>query len=76
MNVHKNAKLTPAGRALLVNRIERGERADVVAREMRVSRRTAFKWLKRYRAEGEAGLRDRSSTPHHHPNRISRSRRR
>ena len=76
MNVHKNAKLAPAGRALLVNRIERGERADVVAREMGVSRRTAFKWLKRYRTEGEAGLRDRSSTPHHHPNRIPRSRRR
>ena len=76
MNVHKNAKLTPAGRALLVKRLERGERAEVVAREMGVSRRTAFKWLKRHREEGEEGLRDRSSTPHHHPNRIPRSRRR
>ena len=72
MNVHKNAKLTPAGRALLVERIEGGERAAVVAQEMGVSARTAFKWLKRSREEGEDGLRDRSSTRHHHPNRIPR----
>ena len=74
--MHKNAKLTPAGRALLVKRIESGERAEVVAGEMGVSRRTAFKWLKRHREEGEAGLEDRSSRPHRHPRRIPRARRR
>ena len=61
---------------MLVNRIESGERAEVVAGEMGVSRRTAFKWLKRYREEGEAGLRDRSSRPHHHPKTTPRARRR
>lgn len=76
MNVHKNAKLTPAGRALLVQRILAGEKAGVVAGEMGVSRRTAFKWLKRYREEGEPGLEDRSSRPHRHPNRTPRARRR
>ena len=76
MNVHKNAKLTPGGRALLVKRIEAGERAEVVAGEMGVSRRTAFKWLKRYREEGEAGLQDRSSRPRSHPKRTPRFRRR
>ena len=76
MNVHKNAKLTPAGRAVLVRRIEAGERPETVAVEMGVSRRTAFKWLKRFREEGEEGLRDRSSKPHHHPRRIPRHRRR
>ena len=76
MNVHKNAKLTPAGRAVLVRRIEAGERVEVVAAEMGVSRRTAFKWLKRFREEGEAGLEDRSSRPHRHPRRIPRHRRR
>lgn len=76
MNVHKNAKLTPAGRALLVKRIESGEPAKVVARQMGVSRRTAYKWLGRYRSEGEAGLQDRSSKRHHYPNRMPRSRRR
>ena len=76
VNVHKNAKLTPAGRALLVQRLLAGERAEVVAREMGVSRRTAFKWLKRYRQEGEEGFRDRSSKPRHHPRRTPRARRR
>lgn len=76
VNVHKNAKLAPAGRALLVERIESGEKADVVAQEMGVSRRTAYKWLKRYREEGEAGLQDRSSRRHSYPNRTPRHRRR
>ena len=58
VNVHKNAKLTPAGRALLVERIEAGEQASEFTREMGVSRRTAFKWLKRYREERRAGCRD------------------
>ena len=49
VSVHKNAKLTPAGRAVLVRRIEAGEPVEVVTREMGVSRRTGFKWLKRFR---------------------------
>lgn len=61
---------------MLVGRIEAGERPDVVAAEMGVSRRTAFKWLKRFREEGEEGLLDRSSRPHRHPRRIPRHRRR
>lgn len=40
VNMHKNARSTPAGRALLVERIEAGEKAGVVAGEMGVSRRT------------------------------------
>jgi transposase InsO family protein len=32
-----------------------------------VSRSTAYKWLRRWREEGEAGLQDRSSAPHHIP---------
>ncbi len=76
MNVHKNAKLTPAGRAVLVKRVLAGEPVEVVTREMGVSRRTGFKWLKRFREEGEEGLLDRSSRPHHHPRRIPRQRRR
>jgi transposase InsO family protein len=34
-----------------------------------VSERTAYKWLARYRAGGEAALHDRPSTPHRSPNR-------
>jgi transposase InsO family protein len=33
-----------------------------------VSRPTAYKWVERYRLEGEAGLADASRAPHHHPN--------
>ena len=40
---------------------------------MGVSRRTAFKWLRRWREEGEAGLEDRSSAPHSIPHRTSRA---
>ena len=43
---------------------------------MGVSRRTAFKWQRRYREEGESGLMDRSSRPHQVPNRTPRQRRR
>lgn len=72
MNVHKNARLTPAGRALLVERVlERRERVRQVAAALGVSRRTAWKWVRRYSAEGPAGLRDRSSRPHHSPTRLA-----
>lgn len=29
-----------------------------------ISRRTGYKWLNRYRAEGDAGLENRSTRPH------------
>lgn len=37
------------------------------AQAMGVSCRIGFKWLARFRAEGAAGLCDRSSRPHHSP---------
>lgn len=37
-----------------------------VCREFGISRETGYKWLKRYRAEGLEGLRDRSRAPHQH----------
>ncbi len=39
-----------------------------------VSVRCARKWVGRYRLEGDAGLRDRSSAPHRIPHRIGRQR--
>lgn len=71
MNMHRNARLTPAGREELVRRvIEEGHPMRVVGREMGVSRRTVWKWVKRFRREGRAGLRDRSSRPHASPRRL------
>lgn len=62
-------RLSPWSRRLLVERVLSGRPAAHVAAEMGVSRTTAYRWLARYRAEGWAGLRDRSSRPHHSPSR-------
>ena len=67
MNVHKNARLTPLRRRELVVRLQSGELARVVASQLDVSLRTVRKWWGRYRAEGPAGLADRSSRPHSSP---------
>ena len=69
---HTTACLTPFGRRLLVDRIEvQGWPVARAAESMGVSRQTAHKWLDRWRSEGEAGLVDRSSRPHHCPTRLS-----
>lgn len=65
MNLHKHARLSPRGRALLVDRVlEQGLRVEEAAHAAGVSVRTAYKWLKRFREEGSEGLADRSSRPH------------
>lgn len=65
---HRRAKLTPQGRRLLVERIvELGWSVQAAAEAMGVSRQTAYKWLRRWRDEGAAGLVDRSSRPHRSP---------
>ena len=66
---HANARLTPHGRLLLVRRVLGGRPPAHVARELGVSRRCVYKWVARYRAEGEAGLVDRSSRPRTSPSR-------
>lgn len=69
MNNHKNARLTPHSRALLVQRIERdGLPVREAAAACGVSPRTAYKWLGRHRDHGVAGLENRSSRPLGHPN--------
>lgn len=64
---HRNARLTPAGRRILVERIEGGRPAAHVAKEMGVSRSCAYRWLTRYREHGWEGLEDRSSKPRSSP---------
>ena len=58
---HANARFTPAGRLLIVQRIEAGMPQAHVAKQMGLSRGTVAKWWHRWLAEGEAGLVDRSS---------------
>ncbi len=65
-------KLTPYGRRLLVDRILVNRWPVARAAEaMGVSRQTAYRWLRRWQEEGEAGLQDRSSRPHSSPNQVS-----
>ena len=65
MNSHKNARLTALGRAELVRRVlVEGQTASQAAASFGVCVKTARKWVARFEAEGEDGLRDRSSRPH------------
>lgn len=66
---HANARLTPAGRLTMVQRIESGRAVAHVAAEMGVSRTTAWRWWRRFQTEGRPGLQDRSSVAHSHPRR-------
>jgi transposase InsO family protein len=64
MKLHANARLSLKGRELLVDRVEgAGWSLTKAAEAAGVSERTARKWLARYRAEGPAGLVDRSCAP-------------
>ena len=69
MNVHKNARLTPAGRALLARRVSSGWTAKAAGDAAGVSLRTARKWLDRHRRGGERRHHDRSSAPRRCPRR-------
>src|SRR3954466_12164686 len=70
MKVHANAPLGPKGRETMVLRgLERGWSRAQAAEAAGVSERTCSKWVKRYLAEAEAGLLDRSSAPQSVPHR-------
>lgn len=71
---HRRAKLTPLGRALLVERILiHGWPVAQAAEAAGVSRPTAHKWIRRFKAEGIEGLADRSSAPRRCPNALPAS---
>jgi len=68
MNAHSLARTTPLGRALLVKQLQAGQRSvPQTAAALGISTRTVYKWLARFRVEGAAGLRDRSSRPRTSP---------
>jgi transposase InsO family protein len=64
MDIHKNARLTPLGRERMVTMGRRGQTPKAVSEAVGVCPRTVRKWLERFKAEGLAGLQDRSSRPH------------
>jgi len=64
MDTHKNARLTPKGREQMVHcLVDSGLSCAATARKYNTTPKTVAKWVKRCRAEGVDGLRDRSSRP-------------
>jgi transposase len=75
MKLHGNAALSWSGRRRLAVRVvEEGWTLKAAAEAAGVSVRCARKWVGRYRAEGEAGLCDRSSAPRRVANRTAEDR--
>ena len=71
MNTHSKAKLTAVSRGEMIRRIvDLHQPVAEVAAGFGISERCAYKWLARFRAEGSAGLRDRSSRPQCSPKTI------
>ena len=64
------------GRRRMIRRLEAGERLREVAEAIDLSTTTVRRWWRRYQAEGETGLADRSSRPHRSPRALPRYRRR
>jgi transposase InsO family protein len=70
MQLHANARTCPKSRALIARRVlEEGWSLAAAAEAAGVSERTAAKWVRRFRLEGSAGVRDRSSAPRRLPRR-------
>ena len=64
MKLHANAALSLRQRERMVRRVlEQGWSITKAAEAAEVSDQTCSKWVRRYRAEGSAGLLDRSSAP-------------
>src|SRR3954447_1202389 len=73
--LHSNARTCPRSRRLLVDRVlVEGWPLVAAAGAAGVSERTAWKWVERFRSEGEPGLEDRSSKPRRVPSRTSAER--
>ena len=64
MDLHQNARLTVWSREALARKVLHQKLTlNAAAAAFNVSTKTAAKWVRRFQAEGETGLRDRSSRP-------------
>jgi transposase InsO family protein len=75
MDYHHHARLTIVRREELAKGVLEGRLSLKEAEaEFKLSRQSAAKWVRRYREQGVAGLRDRTSRPHRSPRRIEEER--
>ena len=64
MNIHKNARLTPVRREEMARAVIAGQLSKSgAARHFGVCAKIVTRWTDRFRAEGRAGMQDRSSRP-------------
>jgi transposase InsO family protein len=71
MDYHQNARLTMHSREQMARMVlSTGCTLKTAAAEFKVSAKTAAKWVRRFQAQGVAGLRDHSSRPHHSPRQL------
>ncbi len=61
-----NARLTVYGRCPFADRVAAGRPVAHIAAALGVSRQPAYRWIRRFRAEGAAGLPDSSVGPNLH----------
>lgn len=67
-----NERSTMSMKEDLIENVINGERSvSQVAREMGISRKTAYKWIARYKEEGVLGLQEKSRAPLCSPGRIA-----
>jgi transposase len=75
MKLHANARTCPKSRRLLVDRVlEQGWSVTEAAMAAGVSDRTVYRWLRRFREQGEAGLDDHCSAPKRIPHKTATER--
>jgi transposase len=71
MRLYANARSCPKSRRLLVSRVrDWGWSVMAAAEAAGISEGSAFRWLRRFREEGEAGLCDRSSASKRIPHKM------
>lgn len=71
MDLHENARSCPSSRERMVTEVGKGRPVSSAADSANLSVRSAYRWLKRWKEQGRAGLRDRSSRPLRMPGRLT-----
>ncbi|UED31225.1 IS481 family transposase [Rhizobium ruizarguesonis] len=74
MNIHKNARLTPLRREEMALAVAKGQVSKAQASRLYgVSSKIVSRWVERFRAQGRAGMADRSSRPKISPRQTGQS---